>query len=408
MNILFFTDNFPPEVNASATRVYERGLYWVRGGHSLTVITCFPNFPQGKIYPGYKNKWYAVEMMDGIRVVRVKTFISRNEGIVLRTLDFLSFMVTGSVAAMFQKRPDVIVATSPQFFCAVAGWMVALLRRLPFVFELGDLWPASITAVGAMRHNFLLRWMESMELFLYRQSAAIVALTNSFKSDLTGRGIDGKKISVVLNGVDLSKYAPKPKDSDLQRELNIGNCFVIGYIGTHGMAHALNSVLDTADILRDEPEIKFLFVGDGAAKQGLLEEATRRKLTNVIFVPPVPKERISAYWSVCDVALVHLKNTPVFSTVIPSKIFEAMGMGLPILLCSPEGDASRIVVEESAGVHIISEDPHIFADAVRGLKNDTARYDHFKQQSRISAQRHTRETQATEMMAVLESLHPRH
>ena len=151
VHILFLTDNFPPERNAPASRVYEHACYWVRWGHRVTVLTCAPNFPEGKVYAGYRNRWYQVEEVDGIRVVRVKTFIAKNEGVLRRILDYLSFMVTGFVAGLLQTRPDVVVATSPQFFTVVAGWAVAALRRLPFVFELRDLWPASIHAVGALQ-----------------------------------------------------------------------------------------------------------------------------------------------------------------------------------------------------------------------------------------------------------------
>ena len=162
MHVLFLTENFPPETNASATRVYERALYWVEWGHRVTVVTCAPNFPRGKLFPGYDNRWYRVAEISGIRVVRVKTFITKNQGVFLRTLDFLSFMASGSAAGLAQERPDVVVATSPQFFAAVAGWLVSAMRGVPFVFELGDLWPASIVAVGAIPGSAPLRWLEKL------------------------------------------------------------------------------------------------------------------------------------------------------------------------------------------------------------------------------------------------------
>jgi hypothetical protein len=151
MHVLFLTENFPPETNAAATRVYERACYWIEAGHQVTVMTCAPNFPHGRLMDGYRNRWRQVEEMSGIRVVRVKSYIAANEGIVRRTLDFLSFMATAFFFGLFEKKPDVVVATSPQFFAAVGGWLLATCRRRPFVFELGDLWPASIIAVGAMK-----------------------------------------------------------------------------------------------------------------------------------------------------------------------------------------------------------------------------------------------------------------
>ncbi len=405
MNILFITENFPPERNASATRVYERACYWIKWGHEVTVITCAPNFPEGKVYPGYKNRWYQVEQMDGIRVVRVKTFISANKGFLLRSLDFVSFMFTSIAAGFFQKKPDVVMATSPQFFAAVSGWVISLFKRQPFIFELGDLWPASITAVGAMKNNLAVRIIEKLELFLYRKSAAIVALTNAFREDLICRGIDKSKIHVVVNGVDLPRYSPRPKDSDLLEELGLKDKFVIGYIGTHGMAHALVKVLDAAELLTTDDEIRFLFVGSGAEKEKLIVEAKKRGLKNVIFYPAQPKERMPGFLSLLDVALIHLKNSPVFTTVIPSKIFEAMGMGLPVLLVGPEGgEASKIVEKDGAGLCIPSEAPEIFAQTVLELKNNHVLRKRLASASYEAAPKHTRERQAREVINVFKGV----
>ncbi|MHC4884871.1 MAG: glycosyltransferase family 4 protein [Planctomycetota bacterium] len=401
MKILFLTENFPPEMNAAATRVFERACYWIDGGHEVTIITCAPNFPQGKVHDGYKNRWYQVETMNGMRVVRVKTYISANAGTGKRILDFLSFMIMGTLASLFEKKFDVVAATSPQFFSAVAGWMVGLLRRRPFVFELGDLWPASITAVGAMNENLFLRWMEKLELFLYRQSECVAALTQSFKKDLIRRDIPAEKIGVVINGVDLSRYQPAPRDTELAETWGVGDRFCISYIGTHGMAHALENVVEAADLLKDIPEICFLFVGPGAAREGMIELAKAKGLTNMIFVPAQPKETMPRFWSLSDVALVHLKDTPVFESVIPSKIFEAMGMGLPILLASPEGEASEIVLHEKAGLHVIPEDPALLAEAVRCLYTQPEQRRTLAEASHNAAPRYSRERQAKDMMTVL-------
>jgi putative colanic acid biosynthesis glycosyltransferase WcaI len=400
VRILFLTENYPPERNASAARVYERACYWVKWGHEVTVLTCAPNFPEGKVFPGYRNKWYQVEIMDGIRVVRVKTFIAANEGIMLRTLDFLSFMGSAMVAGLFQVSPDVIISTSPQFFAAVGGWGLAGLRGKPFIFELGDLWPASIAAVGAMGQNVFLRWMERLELFLYRRSSAVIALTSSFKEDLVRRGISPKKIAVVINGVDIPRYAPRPRDVELAKKYKLDEHFVIGYIGTHGMAHVLEKVLDVAERMERLPDVLFLFVGGGAGKAKLEEDLAKRKLKNVVLVPPQPKERMPEFWSLCSVALVHLKDTPVFASVIPSKIFEAMGMGLPILLASPKGEASRIVEKEEAGLWVPAEDPAALEEGILRLKNDSEFYRHCASRSHAAAPRYSRERQARDVLKV--------
>ncbi len=408
MKILFLTENFPPESNAAATRVYERAVYWARWGHQVTVITTAPNFPEGKLFDGYKNKWRQSETMDGINVVRVKTYMAANKGVAQRTLDFLSFMATGFLAGITQPRPDVVAATSPQFFAAVAGWAIGAVRRVPFVFELGDLWPASIAAVGVLKKSFALSLIEKLELFLYRQSAAIAALTGSFKEDLVSRGIRGDKIAVVINGVDLSRYGPRERDAKLSDDYGLAGKFVVGYVGTHGMAHALGNVLDTAELLKNAEEesgrddIRFLLAGAGAERDALMADAAARGLDNVIFMARQPKEKMPAVWSLCNVALVHLKESPVFAGVIPSKIFEAQAMGLAILLAAPTGEASKIIAADRAGLHVAAEDPKALLAAVLDLYTDGNKRSAFAKNSLAAAPGHSRETQAREMLAVLE------
>lgn len=408
MRILFLSENFPPETNAAATRVHERAVHWVQWGHQVTVITSWPNFPQGRLYPGYRNLWRGVETRDGIRVVRVKTFIAANKGrglkgAVLRGLDFVSFMVAAVVAALFERRPDVVAATSPQFFAAVAGWLVGALRRVPFVFELGDIWPASIVGVGAMRRNLALALMEKLELFLYRRAARVVALTQAFKANLIRRGIDPDKIAVVRNGVDLARYAPRPRDEALAAEWGLAGAFVLGYVGTHGMAHGLMNVLDAAERLRDRPDIRFLLVGDGAERAALLAEVERRELANVRMIGPQPKDMMPRIWSLCDVALVHLRDSLVFAEVIPSKIFEAMGMGRPILLALPAGEAKEIVEADRAGIWVPPENPAALADAARRLTDDRALRERLAAAAHAAAPLHSRQTQAAQMLKALEA-----
>lgn len=403
MNVLFLADNFPPETNAQASRVFERARHWVRWGHEVTVLTCAPNFPGGNIYPGYRNRWRQVEHIDGIRVVRVKTFIAPNTGTVLRIIDFLSFMASAFVAGLFERRPDVLAATSPQFFAGVAGCALAMVRRCPFVLELADLWPDSIVAVGAMKRSLALRWLEKVEMFLYRRASGIVALTASFKRNLVRRGVDERKIQVVMNGVDLSRYSPRLRDAAFARRWNLpADDFVVGYIGTHGMAHALTNVLDAAELLRDLG-IRFLFVGAGADREKLMADAARRGLINVTFVPAQPKEMMPAVWSVCDVALVHLKNAPLFETVIPSKIFEAMGMGKPILLAAPEGEATRIIVRERNGVCVAPQDPEKLAAAALSLKNSPSSVEELSRRSLAAAPQYSRERQARDVLVAFET-----
>ena len=403
MNILFLTENFPPETNAAATRVFERAVYWAKWGHSVTVITCHPNFPRGRLYDGHRNSWKTREVIDGITVVRVKTFIVPNRGVLRRSLDFLSFGVTGFWAALREPRPDVICATSPQFFAAVAAWMAGKLRRIPFVFELGDLWPASIAAVGAVKHRWLLKPIEMLELRMYRDAVCVAALTKHFKDNLVKRGISSDKIAIVRNGVDLWRYGPRERDQSLAVDYDLNDKFVVGYVGTHGMAHGLSNVLDAAEQLADRDDIRLVLVGDGAERSALLDAATTRGLRNLVMISPQPKEAMPAVWSLMDAALVHLKDSRLFEGVIPSKMFEAEGMGLPVLYCAPAGEASAILDADEAGLVIPPGNPEALATAVRRLADDSELRTRLTANSLAAAPRHSREVQAQRMLGVLQA-----
>lgn len=403
MKILLLTDNFYPETNAAASRTYERACYWVKAGHQVTVLTSAPNFPQGKVYKGYKNKWYQRETLDGIDVVRVKTFMVPNEGAFLRTIDFLSYMVMAFTVGLFQKKADVVVASSPQFFTAVAGWGVAALKRKPFAFELADLWPASIHAVGAVKPGLGLRLIEKLELFLYRRAKVIVALTQAFKKDLVSRGIKTKKIHVVPNGVDLERFKPEPASPTLVSKYDLANELVLGYLGNHGPAQNLSNIIEAAECL-ESLEVQFLLVGDGAEKKHLVKSVKDKKLSNVQFIASQPKANMPQYWALCNIALVHLKNDPVFGTVIPSKLFEAMAMGLPILLVSPEGEAADIIRDEQVGWWVPAGQPEALADKVRYILSCPDEIDQYTGNSLKAAASHSREQQACDMMTALQAV----
>ncbi len=366
MHILFLTDNFPPETNAPATRTHEHTKRWAKAGHQVTVITGAPNFPSGKIHEGYRNRLWQSESVDGVRVIRVWTYITANEGFLKRTLDYVSFMFTSFAAGLFVKRPDVIVATSPQFFCALGGCLLAMVRRRPWVFELRDLWPDSITAVGAMRESAGIRALRKLEYWLYRRADRIVSVTHSFKEILTRNGIDPEKIVVVPNGVDPDAFTPGPKPAELERRLGLEGKFVAAYVGTIGMAHGLGTILEAAERLKERRDIAFVLVGTGAEHGKLEADARARGLTNVHFVGAVSKEAVKDYWRLCDVALVLLRDLPLFEHVIPSKIFEAWGTGRPVIL-GVRGESAGIVEAASGGVAIVPESPVALSDAIGSL-----------------------------------------
>lgn len=372
MRILFLTDNFPPEVNAPASRTYEHCIEWVRRGVEVTVITCVPNFPQGKVFDNYKNKWRQKETMDGIRVIRVWSYISANEGFGKRILDYVSFGVTSFLHGLFVKT-DLIVATSPQFFTAVSGRWLSLCKRKPWVMEVRDLWPESIKAVSAMKSdNMVFSYLEWVEKRLYKSAKKIIVVTDAFRDKIASRGIDKNKISVVKNGVLMEKFKPVEKNRQLLSQLGLEGKFIFGYLGTHGMAHKLDFIVECAAKITDE-DIHFLFIGNGAQKENVRNLAVQLRVKNCTFLDSVPKNEIADYISITDVALVNLMKSETFQTVIPSKIFENASMQKPILL-GVEGESKSIIEQYDAGICFEPENEAAFLDAVYRLKSDAQLY----------------------------------
>lgn len=401
MKILFITDNFPPEVNAPATRTYEHVKEWQKKGADVSIITCTPNFPHGKVYDGYKNKFYQKEQLDGIEVIRVWSYMASNSGFIKRVIDYFSFSFMAFWVGLFQKH-DIVIATSPQFFTTWAAWGISKIRRKPWVFELRDIWPESIRTVGAMKQERILDWLEKIELGLYRDADKVVAVTDAFKSNLIQRGIDPEKIEVVTNGSNIDLFSPREKDLVLLKSLNLENKFIFGYIGTHGMAHSLDFIVQSISKI-DDTNIHFLFIGDGSMKSKIIEIASALSLKNITFLDPVAKEEVPKYLSIIDVSLAPLIRSDTFKTVIPSKIFESSAMGKPTLL-GVEGQAQEIIEKYNAGICFVPEDEKDFITKVLLLKNDVDLYRECVAGCQVLAKEYDRKKLADKMFRTLQEV----
>jgi glycosyltransferase involved in cell wall biosynthesis len=369
MRILFLSHYFPPEVNAPASRTYEHCKAWARTGHEVTVVTCVPNHPRGIVYEGYRNRLWQREQHNDITLIRVWTFVTANEGVFKRSLNYVSFMLACVLAAPFLPKADIVLTTSPQFFNGLAGYPVSRMKRVPWVLEIRDLWPESIVAVGGLKPGVLVRMLEWLELFAYRKADHIVPVTDSFERYMIGKGISAAKIEVIKNGVDAAVFQPHVGANPLHTELGIEGKFVAAYFGTHGMAHQLETVLEAASLLRENPEIMFLMVGGGAERHRLMALRNARGLSNVLMLDQQPKAKMPMLWDLAAVSVVHLKRSPLFRTVIPSKIFESMAMEKPVLL-GVEGEAADIIEQAGAGICIEPENAEQLANAVLKLAHD--------------------------------------
>lgn len=371
MRILFLSHYFPPEVNAPASRTFEHCRAWAAGGHQVTVVTCAPNHPRGIVYEGYRNRLWSRERQGEIDVIRLWTTLAANERFFWRSLNYLSFLFSCVMAAPFLPEADVVVTTSPQFFNGLAGHPVSWFKRARWVLEIRDLWPESIVAVGGMKRGTIVRWLERLELFAYRHADRIVTVTDSFKRYIVAKGIGAEKIEVIKNGADLNLYRPGSGDAGLIDELGLAGKFVASYFGTHGMAHHLETVLDAAQLLSARGDIVFLLAGDGAERVRLEELRNARGLTNVRFLGQQPKSRLPSLWDLSSASIVHLRASPLFTTVIPSKIFESLAMETPVLL-GVEGEAADLIRDSGGGICFKPESAEQLARAVLGLADDRA------------------------------------
>ena len=371
MRILFLTHYFPPEGAAAAARAFAHCSSWVASGESVTVVTCAPNYPTGRLYEGYRNRIRQVEVVAGIRVVRIGTYLARNRGMLRRTANYLSYMVMAMVACIFESRPDVVIATSGQFFCGLAGAFVGKMSRRPFLLEIRDVWPESIRAVGAVRWGRGLRMVEKLERFMYGAAEHIVTVGEGYRGSLIGRGVAPERISVVMNGVDKELFFPREGEGHVARRMGIEGRFVVMYCGTIGLAHGLDVVLRAALLLREHgrEDVVFVLVGDGARMEELRDEARRVRLKNIVFTGAVDRGDIPAMIASSDACLVHLRRSKTFTTVMPSKVFEAAAMAKPVIL-GVRGFAEDFVNAAGCGLCIEPENETELVGAVLRLAED--------------------------------------
>jgi len=410
MKILYVSQYFPPEMGAPGARAAELSRHWVRAGHEVTVLTGFPNHPTGVVPPEYRGKLRRLvmrERIDGVSVVRTWLLPFPNRKAYERMLNYSSFCVSAAITGLFVPRPEVVIATSPQLLVGLAGWWLARAKRAPFVFEVRDLWPESLAAVGMGDPNsFLHRLLGRIAGFLYRHCDHVVVVTAAFKDHLIKHWrIPPAKISIVENGVETGLFSPGDSDQGLRRELGAEGKFVACYIGTMGMAHGLETMVEAAGRLRDSaPQVLFLLVGEGAEKEHIISLARSRGLTNLRFIDQQPREKIPAYIRASDVCLVLLRKTELFKTVIPTKMLEFMACARPVIL-GVDGQARKILDEAQAGLFMEPENSAALVQAILRLAADPALRESFGRNGlRHILQHFSRQQTADDYLTVLQDV----
>jgi glycosyltransferase involved in cell wall biosynthesis len=410
VKILYVSQYFPPEMGAPAARAAELSKHWTRMGHEVTVLTGFPNHPTGVLPEDWRARFRRLrytETVDGVRVVRTWLWPLPNRKAHERIRNYTSFCISAAISGLPLHKPDVLIATSPQLLCALAGWFLAWCKRVPFVFEVRDLWPESLAAVGAgAAGTFLHRALGAIAGFLYRRSDLIVVVSPAFREHLMRHWkVAPEKIAVVENGVETDIFHFDDNAADLRKELQLEDRFLICYIGTMGNAHGLETLVAAADKLRTAlPAAMFLLIGEGAEKARIVELAAQRGLTNIRFLGQQPRDRIPAYISACDLCLVMLKKTELFKTVIPTKMLEYMACEKPVIV-AVDGQARKIIEEAGAGIFVEPEDSRELSHAILRLSSEIER----RKQMGKNGRQHiltnfSRERKAQAYIQVLEAL----
>ncbi len=374
MKILYVSQYFPPEMGAPAARADELSQHWALMGHDVTVLTGFPNHPTGVVPDEWRSRFRNLrysETVDGVRVERTWLWPLPNRRAHERIRNYASFCLSAAIRGLDLSKPDVIIATSPQLLVALSGWWLAWWKRVPFVFEVRDLWPESLAAVGAGGENSLLhRTLAAIAGFLYRRADRIVVVTPAFKDHLIRYWhVPAAKISIVENGVETDLFRPDPDALEIRNKFRLDavqadDRILICYIGTMGMAHGLETLIAAGEELRDTlPGALFLLIGEGAEKERIMQLAATRGLTNIQFLGQQPRQRIPAFVSAADLCLVMLKKTDLFKTVIPTKLLEYMACERPVIV-AVDGQARQIVEEAHAGMFVPPEDSHALAEAI--------------------------------------------
>lgn len=406
MRINLICQYYPPEIGAPQARLSEISREWVKQDHCVTVLTGFPNHPTGIIPAGYQGKFFMEEIVDGIRIWRHWLCATPNEGFFKKTFAHLSFMVTVVVFSLFRgEKPDVLIVSSPNFFSVISTYIMSRVRRAPFVFEVRDLWPGIFIELGVLKNRYLIRLLEIIELFLYRQAAAIVPVTNGFAEDMVRRGIAANKIEVITNGADLEVYQPGSRNDNCRSEIGLSEGkFIILYLGAHGISHGLLKVLDAAESLQEENDIHFLFVGEGAVKSKLINLCRHKKLQNVTFLPGQPREKVVGFYNLADACLVPLADVKGLDTFIPSKMFEIMGCGKPII-APLQGESADILARSGAALIIPPENSEELVRAIKVLKTDPEKCRRMGQNGRAFVEKnYDRKILARKYLNLLESI----
>ncbi|MCU4187256.1 glycosyltransferase family 4 protein [Acidiferrimicrobium sp. IK] len=389
MKVLIVTHYFPPEIGAPQARLSELAGAWATAGDEVTVLTGMPNHPTGIVPPAYRRRLRVEEMADGYRIVRSWLYATPNEGFVKKSLGHLSFMVSSVALGAARVGPvDVVLVSSPTFFSIFGAWVISRLRKTPLVLDIRDLWPAIFVELGVLTDHRIIALLEALERWAYRQAAEVVVVTEGFRRNLTERGVNAAKLTVIPNGADIERFSPggDPTAGRFRLKAQDGEVIAL-YLGAHGLSQGLDTLVEAAALLAETgAPVRLAMVGEGAKRAEIEAHVRRRRLRNVTMLPGVSRDEVPALLAAADICVVTLRDIPLFSTFIPSKIFEYLAAGKPVI-GALRGEAASIL--SAAGAVVVAPgDAVALSSAIENLANDRAKRERMAQAGRQYALGH--------------------
>lgn len=370
MRILFLTQYCPPEVGAPQNRIFEFAKKLKEFGHEVTILTALPNYPRGEIFDEYKGKKVVLEEIEGIKIVRTSIYATKSKRFTKRLRNYLSFTFSSVFqGAKYIERQDFIITESPPLFLGWSGYVLSKLNKAKFIFNIADLWPESAVKLGVLNNKLFIKMSVWLEEFCYRRASAVTCQTQGIVDDIVRRDFDKNKVHLITNGVDTELFKKEKRDEDFRREIGIEDKFALCYAGIHGIAQGLQVIINAAEIVKDNKDIHFVFVGDGPEKQDLINMVEEKKLKNVTFLPLQSKADMPKIVASMDAAIIPLKKLQLFEGALPSKMFETLCSQIPIIM-AVKGEAERLINNAQAGIVVEPENSEEIAEAIIKLYND--------------------------------------
>lgn len=373
MHILFFAQCFAPEDVSGAVLTSELAIDLKKKGHQVTFVTGAPNYPYGRVYPGYRNRIYQEEYLEGVRVVRTWSFISPRKSFWPRIFHYGTFSFTALLGGLLAGKPDILVCYSPPLPLGLSIWLLSRTWNVPWVFQLEDLYPDAAVAAGVLRNRYAIQFFEWMERFLYQRATHISLISEGFRRNLLAKGIPTEKISLIPVWADPNLVQPMPKENSFRKRYDLAGRFIVMYAGNIGLTSCLEDVVEAAAILKDDQDIHFVIIGEGVRKDELQDICRKRHLHNIQFLPFQPRESFSETLAAADLNLVTL-NQNSYLTSLPSKIFNIMASARPILVIAPaESELANLVNSSDCGVVIPPGNAESLAKVILTLRHQENR-----------------------------------